>query len=53
MPADLATPNPGDLAGLSVAGGGCALAGDASSRVPAILVFALVLLALSLRRRSA
>jgi MYXO-CTERM domain-containing protein len=54
MPEDMATPNPGDLAGLSVGGGGCSLAGDgASSRAPAVLVVAFVLLALSLRRRSA
>jgi hypothetical protein len=50
---DLAAPV-GDLAGLNLGGGGgCALGGGASPRAPALVVAALFLFALSLRRRSA
>jgi hypothetical protein len=50
---DLAAPV-GDLAGLQLGGGGgCAMAGRASPRAPALVVVALFLFALSLRRRSA
>lgn len=52
---DLATPVVADLAGIKLSGGGgCALAGRAApDGVPALVVVALVLFAVSLRRRSA